>query len=306
MSAANIEFLKEVANRRYIIVGTLQIDFRENMKSNWSRPDAGTRCVRDWKLKLKRRSRWRHGDVHPLCRSPGGSAGEGEGDALTALRETHRGGIDVAGEDGPETIDDGVAALASRGTSDGPEHAGGRRVQNRRDRRRTRRRPTDMGKRSGTGVPWASLSEGCYLWAQQRRGLDSGGTPGGASQRCKLRAGGAFHIHKSDLSLRPIRHQKTGAVWRPMCWSASWPIIAVEDPGSNVQVGGLGDENSRKVLDEIAAIQTVDVIPPMRCGQEFRKRCVEQADAALPILPYKLGLFLPRQPGLWSICSEDF
>jgi hypothetical protein len=35
----------------------------------------------------------------------------------------------------------------------------------------------------------------------------------------------------------------------------------------------LGDE-PRKVLDQIAAVQTVDVILPTRCGQEIRKRGV--------------------------------
>ena len=56
---------------------------------------------------------------------------------------------------------------------------------------------------------------------------------------------------------------------------------------------GLGDE-PRKVLDEIAAIQTVDVILPTRCGRQLRKRCVGTPTAHQAILLYKLGLTLPR------------
>jgi hypothetical protein len=59
------------------------------------------------------------------------------------------------------------------------------------------------------------------------------------------------------------------------------------------KAAGLGDE-PRKVLDEIAAVQTVDVILPTRCGRELRKRCVGKPTDHQAILLHKLGLTLPR------------
>ena len=50
----------------------------------------------------------------------------------------------------------------------------------------------------------------------------------------------------------------------------------------------------RKVLDEIATIQTVDVILPTRCGRQIRKRCVGKPTDHQAILLHKLGLTLPR------------
>ncbi len=63
--------------------------------------------------------------------------------------------------------------------------------------------------------------------------------------------------------------------------------------GQMCKSAGLGDE-PRKVLDEMAAVQTVDVILPTRCGQEIRKRCVGKPTEHQAILLHKLGLNLPR------------
>ena len=59
------------------------------------------------------------------------------------------------------------------------------------------------------------------------------------------------------------------------------------------KAAGLGDE-PRKVLDEIASIQTVDLILPTRCGRRIRKRCVGKPTEHQAILLHKLGMRLPR------------
>jgi len=137
---------------------------------------------------------------------------------------------------------------------------------------------------------WASLSEGCYL-------LRSNVPDWTAAELWRAymqltEAEGAFRIHKSDLSLRPIWHQKTRRVQGHVlvCFLAYvlWKTLA-----QMCKSAGLGDE-PRKVLDEIAAIQTVDVILPTRCGQEFHKRCVGKPTEHQAILLHKLGLTLPR------------
>ena len=137
---------------------------------------------------------------------------------------------------------------------------------------------------------WASLSEGCYLL---RSNVADWTAPELWRAYMQLtEAESAFRIHKSDLSLRPIWHQKKERVQAHVlvCFLAYvlWKTLA-----QMCKSAGLGDE-PRKVLDELAEIQTVDVILPTRCGQEIRKRCIGKPTDHQAILLYKLGLCLPR------------
>jgi hypothetical protein len=102
----------------------------------------------------------------------------------------------------------------------------------------------------------------------------------------------AFSIHKGDLSLRPVWHQKRQRVEAHVlvCFLA---YVLWKTLGQMCAAAGLGDE-PRKVLAEIARIQTVDVILPTRQDIEIRKRCVTRPSEHQSILLYKLGLELPR------------
>lgn len=137
---------------------------------------------------------------------------------------------------------------------------------------------------------WARLSEGCYLL----RSNVSHWTPAELWRTYMqlTEAEGAFRIHKSDLSLRPIWHQKKERVQAHVlvCFLA---YVLWKTLGQMCKAAGLGDE-PRKVLDEIAAVETVDVILPTRCGREIRKRCVSKPTEHQAILLHKLGLSLPR------------
>jgi len=137
---------------------------------------------------------------------------------------------------------------------------------------------------------WASLSEGCYL-------LRSNVNDWTAEELWRAymqltEAESAFRIHKSDLSLRPIWHQKKERVQAHVlvCFLA---YVLWKTLGQMCKAAGLGDE-PRKVLDELAEIQTVDVILPTRCGQTIRKRCVSKPTEHQAILLHTLGLTLPR------------
>ena len=55
---------------------------------------------------------------------------------------------------------------------------------------------------------------------------------------------------------------------------------------------GLGDE-PRKVIDEIAQIQVVDVVLPTKSGIEIRRRCVARPTKHQAILLQHLRLSLP-------------
>ena len=102
----------------------------------------------------------------------------------------------------------------------------------------------------------------------------------------------AFRITKDELVIRPIWHRKEDRVKAHIlvCFLAYvlWKTLA-----QMCRSAGLGDE-PRKVLDDIAAIQTVDVILPTRCGRQIRKRCVGQPTEHQAILLCKLGMTLPR------------
>ena len=137
---------------------------------------------------------------------------------------------------------------------------------------------------------WATLSEGCYLL---RSNVSDWTAPELWRAYMQLtEAEAAFRIHKSDLSLRPVWHQKKERVQAHVlvCFLA---YVLWKTLGQMCQAAGLGDE-PRKVLDEIAAIQTVDVILPTRCGRQIRKRCVGKPTEHQAILLHKLGMTLPR------------
>jgi hypothetical protein len=106
-------------------------------------------------------------------------------------------------------------------------------------------------------------------------------------------AEGAFRIHKSDLSLRPIWHQKQERVEAHVlvCFLAYvlWKTLS-----QMCKSAGLGEE-PRKVLAEIGRIQAVDVIMPTRCGQEIKRRCVMRPSAHQTILLDRLGLRIPER-----------
>ena len=104
----------------------------------------------------------------------------------------------------------------------------------------------------------------------------------------------AFRIQKSDLVLRPIWHQKEERVLAHIlvCFLAYvvWKMLS-----QRCQRAGLGHE-PRRVFDELAKIQLVDVVLPTRLGPTIRRRCVTQPSDHQAILLARLGLNLPAIP----------
>jgi hypothetical protein len=136
---------------------------------------------------------------------------------------------------------------------------------------------------------WSRLSEGCYLL---RSNITDWSAPDLWQAYIQLtQAEAAFRIHKSDLELRPIWHQRAERVQAHIlvCFLAYviWKAL-----GQLCQRAGLGDE-PRKVFDEIAQIQTVDVLLPTRAGITLRRRCVALPTKHQAILLQHLGLTLP-------------
>jgi hypothetical protein len=144
---------------------------------------------------------------------------------------------------------------------------------------------------------WSNLSEGCYL-------LRSNITDWTAEELWKAyiqltQAEAAFRINKSDLSIRPIWHQKKERVLSHIlvCFLA---FVLWKTLGQMCQAAGLGDE-PRKVLDEISQIQMVDVVLPTKSGVNIRRRCVAQPTKHQAILLQKLGLTLPTHLEMYNM-----
>jgi len=104
-------------------------------------------------------------------------------------------------------------------------------------------------------------------------------------------AEGAFRIHKSDLHLRPIWHQKQGRVEAHIlvCFLAYllWKTL-----GGWCRQAHLGDE-PRRVLEELSKIRVVDVVVPAKNEVQIRRRCITRPTDHQAILLQHLGLSLP-------------
>ncbi len=136
---------------------------------------------------------------------------------------------------------------------------------------------------------WATLSAGCYLLRSNVRDWSDEQLWKAYIQLTE--AENAFRIHKSDLSLRPIWHQKEERVLAHIlvCFLAYvlWKTLA-----ALCEKAGLGHE-PRRVLDELSQIHAIDVILPTKEGVEIRKRCVTKPTDHQAVLLHHLGLTLP-------------
>jgi hypothetical protein len=104
---------------------------------------------------------------------------------------------------------------------------------------------------------WSQLSEGAYVLRTNVRDWSDEELRRAYTQLTDAEA--AFRIQKSDLSLRPVWHQKQD-----------------------------------RVLAELAELRTVDVVLPTKAGPEIRTRCITQPSEHQKILIQHLGLTVLR------------
>jgi hypothetical protein len=138
---------------------------------------------------------------------------------------------------------------------------------------------------------WARLSEGCYMLRSNIQ--DWSGEELWKAYIQLTEAEDAFRIHKSDLRIRPVWHQKEARVSAHIlvCFLA---YVLWKTLGGLCRQAGLGDE-PRKVFTELSQIKLTDVILPIRDGKEIRLRCVGTPTAHQGILLQRLKLNLPRK-----------
>src|SRR5579864_1772628 len=138
---------------------------------------------------------------------------------------------------------------------------------------------------------WAALSEGAYLL---RSNIDAWSDRQLWKAYIQLtQAEAAFRIQKDQLNLRPIWHQRADRVQAHIlvCFLAFvlWKCLEMWQSRA-----GLGN-SPRTILEELARIQSHDVVLPTAAHGQIRLRCVTQPDPAQAALLDRLGIVLPKR-----------
>jgi transposase len=143
---------------------------------------------------------------------------------------------------------------------------------------------------------WAAHSEGAYVLRTNIHDWSEEDLWKTYIQLTEAEA--AFRIHKSDLSIRPIWHQKAERVQAHIlvCFLAYVMWKTLEQWQSRA---GLGN-SPRTILEEIGRIQSADVVLPLagEPDRELRIRAVVRPDKAQALLLDRLGLRLPDRLSL--------
>ena len=138
---------------------------------------------------------------------------------------------------------------------------------------------------------WADVSEGAYLL---RSNIDDWSDQQLWKAYIQLtQAEAAFRIQKNQLNVRPIWHQREDRVQAHIlvCFLAFvlWKSLEMWQ-----QRAGLGN-SPRTILEELARIQSHDVVLPTSTHGPLRLRCVTQPDPAQAALLDRLGIALPKR-----------
>jgi len=140
---------------------------------------------------------------------------------------------------------------------------------------------------------WATLSEGAYLLRTNIPDWDGPALWQAYTQLTQAEA--AFRIQKSELSIRPVWHQKKERVQAHIfvCFLAYalWKTLE-----KWMQEAGLGN-SPRTLLDEMKTIPSADIVLPLadHPGRNLRIRCVVKPGKAQAVLLARMGIKLPER-----------
>lgn len=117
----------------------------------------------------------------------------------------------------------------------------------------------------------------------------------------------AFRIHKSELKIRPIWHQREDRAQAHIliCFLAYILWKFLEQWQSRA---GLGN-SPRTILEEISCIQSGDIVLPTISGEQIKLRSIVTPEKAQKFILQRLGVDLPKRmriPDILSKCSGDF
>ena len=137
---------------------------------------------------------------------------------------------------------------------------------------------------------WITLTDGCYVLRSNVQDWTHEELWQAYMQLTEAEL--AFRIHKSDLRIRPVWHQKEDRVLAHMlvCF---WAYVLWKTLAQMCRHAGLGDE-PRRVFDEFGELRMMDVILPTSEGIDLRRRCVSRPNEHQAIVLQRLGLELPK------------
>jgi len=138
---------------------------------------------------------------------------------------------------------------------------------------------------------WAAVSEGAYVLRSNIEDWSDEQLWKAYIQLTQAEA--AFRIQKHELRVRPIWHQRADRVQAHIlvCFLAFvlWKTLQMWQ-----QRAGLGS-SPRTILEELARIQSHDVVLPTTSMGDIRLRCIAQPDQAQIALLNRLGIVLPKR-----------
>jgi len=138
---------------------------------------------------------------------------------------------------------------------------------------------------------WAQASQGCYVLRSNVADWDADELWRAYMHLTDAEA--AFRVHKTDLRIRPVWHQTAGRVQAHLLVCFLAYVLRKTLEGWMTRAG-LGNSPTT-VLEELARIQSTDVVAPTTDGRTIRLRCVVHPDQAQSILVSHLGLKLPHR-----------
>lgn len=138
---------------------------------------------------------------------------------------------------------------------------------------------------------WAELTEGCYVLRTNIQDWKEEDVWQVYIQITQAEA--AFRIHKDQLEIRPVFHQKRDRVRAHIlvCFLAYclWKLLEQWQNRA-----GLGN-SPRTILEELGHINSGDVVLPTLTGEQIRLRCIVRPEKAQAILLQRMGVDLPRR-----------
>ena len=117
----------------------------------------------------------------------------------------------------------------------------------------------------------------------------------------------AFRVHKSELGIRPVWHQREDRVQSHIlvCFLAYVLWKFLEQWQSRA---GLGN-SPRTILEELGHIYSGDIVLPTTTGEKIQLRSIVTPEKAQKFILQRLGIDVPKRmkiPELLSKCSGDF
>jgi len=139
---------------------------------------------------------------------------------------------------------------------------------------------------------WSDLSAGCYLL---RSNLPKGMT---APELWKAYIGlteveDSFRIGKHDLGLRPVWHHYKERV-QAHIFICFLSLILQRTMEQGLVCCGMG-RSTRKILQELRGLKSMDVVLPTTEGTELKMKVVSEPDPALKIILDRLKLKYPKR-----------